>query len=230
MKRILVIDNDKKSSSLIINQINKAGFSYKTISDGTDLNTILLSYKPDLVILELVLPSFNGMDILKSIRQNLDIPVIVVTQKKETFNKILALDLGADDYIVKPFEAEEVLARVKAVLRRYNNIKIENKRVLSFDGLRLDVDSYEAEYNGSLVKLPPKEFELLYYLANNKNKVYKRKELLHEIWGYDYLGDSRTVDVHIKRLRSKIRGGVNWSIDTVWGVGYMFKENKDGIR
>ncbi len=146
----------------------------------------------------------------------------MLTAKGETFDKVLGLELGADDYIVKPFEAKEMLARIKAVLRRYSSDN-ENKEVLKFEDLTIDINSYTVVYKGNEIKMPPKEFELLYYLANNKNRVFTREQLLCEVWGYDYPGDSRTVDVHVKRLREKLQGGYNWQIETVWGVGYKFE-------
>ncbi len=160
---------------------------------------------------------------LKWIRKDSTIPIIMLTAKGDTFDKVLALELGADDYMVKPFEPKELLARVKAVLRRYN-VDNENKEALNFDQLTIDVNSYTVVYRNKEIKMPPKEFELLYYLARNKNRVFTREQLLCEVWGYDYPGDSRTVDVHIKRLREKLEGGPNWEIETVWGgVGYKFE-------
>ena len=160
--------------------------------------------------------------IVKKEKELQDTAVIMLTAKGDTFDKVLALELGADDYIVKPFEPKELLARVKAVMRRYNH---EDKDVksLTYENLVIDIKSYTTLYNGEDVKMPPKEFELLHYLASNKNKVFTREQLLCEVWGYDYPGDSRTVDVHIKRLREKIKGGPNWQIETVWGVGYKFE-------
>ena len=179
-------------------------------------------YKPDLVLLDIMLPFIDGIDVLKWIRRDYETPVIMLTAKGETFDKVLGLELGADDYMVKPFEPKEVVARVKAVMRRFN-VDGGGKEALNFPELTVDVNSYSVTYRGSVVKMPPKEFELLYHLAAHKNRVFTREQLLCEVWGYDYPGDSRTVDVHIKRLREKLQGGPNWQLETVWGVGYKFE-------
>ncbi|MGL5085782.1 MAG: winged helix-turn-helix domain-containing protein, partial [Clostridium sp.] len=173
-------------------------------------------------LLDIMLPGMDGIEVLKNIRKNSEIPVIMLTAKGDTFDKVLALELGADDYIVKPFEPKELLARVKAVMRRYN-YDVVDSGLVEFSELSIDSSSYNVVYKGEDIKMPPKEFELLHYLGSNKNKVFTREQLLCEVWGYDYPGDSRTVDVHIKRLREKICGGSNWQIETVWGVGYKFE-------
>jgi len=160
--------------------------------------------------------------VLKWIRRDNETPVIMITAKGETFDKVLGLELGADDYIVKPFEPKELMARVKAVLRRYT-AEGDSKETLTFDNLVIDINSYNVTYMGQEIKMPPKEFELLHFLASNKNRVFTREQLLCEVWGYDYPGDSRTVDVHVKRLREKVSGGDNWQLETVWGVGYKFE-------
>ncbi|MDU4660962.1 MAG: response regulator transcription factor, partial [Clostridium butyricum] len=167
-------------------------------------------------------PQVDGIDVLKWIRKQGERPVIMITAKGDTFDKVLALELGADDYIVKPFEPKELLARVKAVLRRYS-VDNDKNQVIKLSDLVIDSTSYKVIYDGKDIKMPPKEFELLYYLASNKNKVFTREQLLCEVWGYDYPGDSRTVDVHVKRLREKLSGGEQWQIETVWGVGYKFE-------
>ena len=169
-----------------------------------------------------MLPNIDGIDVLKWIRKEYSTPVIMLTAKGDTFDKVLALELGADDYVVKPFEPKELMARVKAVMRR-SNADNNSKEILRFNELIIDANSYEVQYKGTDIKMPPKEFELLYYLACNKNKVFTREQLLCEVWGYDYPGDSRTVDVHVKRLREKIQGNDKWQIETVWGVGYKFE-------
>ncbi|KOA18784.1 transcriptional regulatory protein SrrA [Clostridium homopropionicum DSM 5847] len=220
--KILIVDDDVNICEVIKMYLENSGYSTKTCYDGKAAQEAFLEYRPDLVLLDIMIPHIDGIDLLKWIRKDYETPIIMLTAKGETFDKVLSLELGADDYIVKPFEPKEMIARIKAVLRRYN-IEGENKEVLEFSGLSIDINSYTATYEGNELKMPPKEFELLYYLANNKNKVFTREQLLCEVWGYDYPGDSRTVDVHIKRLREKIQGGSNWQIETVWGVGYKFE-------
>jgi len=191
-------------------------------NDGREAQEAFTSYKPDLVLLDVMLPYLDGIDVLKWIRRDNETPVIMITAKGETFDKVLGLELGADDYIVKPFEPKELMARVKAVLRRYT-AEGDSKETLTFDNLVIDINSYNVTYMGQEIKMPPKEFELLHFLASNKNRVFTREQLLCEVWGYDYPGDSRTVDVHVKRLREKVSGGDNWQLETVWGVGYKFE-------
>lgn len=220
--KILIVDDDVNICEVIKMYLENSGYSTKSCYDGKVAQEAFLEYRPDLVLLDIMIPHVDGIDLLKWIRKDYETPIIMLTAKGETFDKVLTLELGADDYIVKPFEPKEMIARVKAVLRRYN-VEGENKEVLEFPGLSIDINSYTATYEGNELKMPPKEFELLYYLAGNKNKVFTREQLLCEVWGYDYPGDSRTVDVHIKRLREKIQGGSNWQIETVWGVGYKFE-------
>ena len=220
--KVLVVDDDKNISEIIGIYLMNAGYEVKKSYNGKDALDVYDNIKPDLVLLDIMLPGIDGVEVLKNIRKNNSTPVIMLTAKGDTFDKVLTLELGADDYIVKPFEPKELLARVKAVMRRYN---YEDKEVetLNYENLIIDIKSYTTLYNGEDIKMPPKEFELLHYLASNKNKVFTREQLLCEVWGYDYPGDSRTVDVHIKRLREKIKGGLNWQIETVWGVGYKFE-------
>ncbi|AJA49789.1 transcriptional regulatory protein SrrA [Clostridium pasteurianum DSM 525 = ATCC 6013] len=219
---ILIIDDDENIADIIKIYLESSGYNTRLCYDGKEAMNTFIECKPDLVLLDVMLPHVDGIDVLKSIRKEYETPVIMLTAKGETFDKVLALELGADDYIVKPFEAKELIARVKAVLRRYNTDN-RGKEKLNFDGLLIDINSYAVVYNGEEIKMPPKEFELLYYLANNRNRVFTREQLLCEVWGYDYPGDSRTVDVHVKRLREKLQGGANWQIQTVWGVGYKFE-------
>ncbi|WMJ80251.1 response regulator transcription factor [Clostridium sp. MB40-C1] len=220
--KILIVDDDENICEVIKMYLENSGYSTKVCYDGKEAQEAFVQYMPDLVLLDIMLPHIDGIDVLKWIRKEYETPAIMLTAKGETFDKVLALELGADDYIVKPFEPKELIARVKAVLRRYN-VENENKEVLKFSDLVIDINSYSVTYEGNEIKMPPKEFELVYYLANNKNRVFTREQLLCEVWGYDYPGDSRTVDVHIKRLREKLQGGVNWQIETVWGVGYKFE-------
>ncbi|WP_102399452.1 response regulator transcription factor [Haloimpatiens massiliensis] len=220
--KILIVDDDENICEVIKMYLENSGYNTTCVHNGKAAEEKFIEYKPDLVLLDIMLPSIDGIDVLKWIRKDSSIPVIMLTAKGETFDKVLGLELGADDYIVKPFEPKEMLARVKAVLRRYNSENI-NKEVLNFDELMVDINSYKVIYKEEEIKMPPKEFELLYYLASNKNRVFTREQLLCEVWGYDYPGDSRTVDVHVKRLREKLEGGSNWKIETVWGVGYKFE-------
>lgn len=202
--------------------LETTGYNVKVAHDGKAAKEEFVNFSPNLVVLDMMLPGIDGMEVLKWIRKDSNVPVIMLTAKGETFDKVLALEIGADDYVVKPFEPKELLARVKAVMRRYSGEEPDNV-VLNFPGLTIDANSYKVIYNGEEVKTPPKEFELLHYLASNKNKVFTRDQLLCEVWGYDYPGDSRTVDVHIKRLREKLNGGEDWQLETVWGVGYKFE-------
>lgn len=220
--KILIVDDDENICEVIRMYLNSSNYDNRIINNGKDVENAFMEYKPDLVLLDIMLPNVGGIDVLKWIRKESEVPVIMLTAKGDTFDKVLALELGADDYIVKPFEPKELLARVKAVMRRYNTDST-NKEVIDYSDLNVDANSYNVLYRGEEIKMPPKEFELLYYLASNKNKVFTREQLLCEVWGYDYPGDSRTVDVHIKRLREKLPEGINWQIETVWGVGYKFE-------
>lgn len=220
--KVLIVDDDVNICEVINMYLQSSGYETQIVHDGKEAEEKFESYKPDLVLLDIMIPSVDGIDVLKWIRKDNNTPIIMLTAKGDTFDKVIALELGADDYVVKPFEPKELLARVKAVMRRYtaDNTKEE---MLKFGDLDIDSNSYSVIYKGQEIKMPPKEFELLYYLAFNKNKVFTREQLLCEVWGYDYPGDSRTVDVHIKRLREKLEGGEKWQIETVWGVGYKFE-------
>jgi DNA-binding response OmpR family regulator len=222
MGKVLIVDDDKNICEVIKMYLENSGYTTRISNDGRNAQGVFLDFKPDLVLLDVMLPYLDGIDVLKWIRKEFETPVIMLTAKGETFDKVLALELGADDYIVKPFEPKEMVARVKAVIRRYN-VESGDREILEFDGLKIDINSYNVIYNSKEIKMPPKEFELVYFLAGNKNRVFTREQLLCEVWGYDYPGDSRTVDVHIKRLREKLEGGTNWNIETVWGVGYKFE-------
>ncbi len=220
--KILIVDDDENICEVIKMYLETTGYNVKVAHDGKAAKEEFINFSPNLVVLDMMLPGIDGMEVLKWIRKDSNVPVIMLTAKGETFDKVLALEIGADDYVVKPFEPKELLARVKAVMRRYSGEEPDNV-VLNFPGLTIDANSYKVIYNGEEVKTPPKEFELLHYLASNKNKVFTRDQLLCEVWGYDYPGDSRTVDVHIKRLREKLNGGEDWQLETVWGVGYKFE-------
>ena len=220
--KILVVDDDVHINELIDMYLKNSGYETKKAFNGIDACNIISQEEIALVILDVMLPGKDGIEVLKFIRKNSDIPVIMVTAKGETFDKVLALELGADDYIVKPFEPKELLARVKAVTRRYTVDNVA-KDTVKYNNISIDIGAYEVLYKDAIIKLAPKELELLYFLASNPNKVFNREQLMYEVWGYDYPGDSRTVDVHIKRLREKIKGGENWEVQTVWGVGYKFE-------
>ena len=220
--KILIVDDDENICEVIKMYLETTGYNVKVAHDGKAAKEEFVNFSPNLVVLDMMLPGIDGMEVLKWIRKDSNVPVIMLTAKGETFDKVLALEIGADDYVVKPFEPKELLARVKAVMRRYSGEEPDNV-VLNFPGLTIDANSYKVIYNGEEVKTPPKEFELLHYLARNKKKVFTRDQLLCEVWGYDYPGDSRTVDVHIKRLREKLNGGEDWQLETVWGVGYKFE-------
>ncbi|MBE6062566.1 MAG: response regulator transcription factor [Clostridium butyricum] len=220
--KVLIVDDDENISEVINMYLKSSGYNTKVAINGKDAQTIYMEYNPDLILLDVMIPIIDGIDLLKWIRKQGEKPVIMLTAKGDTFDKVLALELGADDYIVKPFEPKELIARVKAVLRRYSTESVKTDAIKLSD-LIIDSTSYNVVYKDQDIKMPPKEFELLYYLASNKNKVFTREQLLCEVWGYDYPGDSRTVDVHIKRLREKLSGGEEWKIETVWGVGYKFE-------
>jgi DNA-binding response OmpR family regulator len=204
--------------------IEREDYSVVIANDGEQAIELFNREQPDLTLLDIMIPKLDGWQVCKEIRKNSDKPIIMLTAKGELFDKVLGLELGADDYIVKPFEAKEVIARIHAVLRRTNSGKEqENTKEISYEKLSINLTNYELKVDGKVVDTPPKEMELLFYLASNPNKVFTRDQLLDKVWGFDYYGDSRTVDVHIKRLREKINGVTdNWGLKTVWGVGYKF--------
>lgn len=221
--RVLVVDDDKNIAELISLYLEKEGYDTKKVYDGVEAVREFASYNPHLILLDIMLPGMDGYDVCKEIRKTSNVPIIMLTAKGETFDKVLGLELGADDYMVKPFDTKELTARVKAVLRR-SNLKEETKSKLEFENIVIDMDNYSVTYNGKVIELPLKELELLFFLASNSNQVFTREQLLDHIWGYDFIGDTRTVDVHIKRLRDKFKGDEPWNIKTVWGVGYKFEE------
>ncbi len=225
--KVLIVDDEANICELIRLYVEKEGYSAIIATDGAKAVEKFTEEKPDIVLLDIMLPVKDGWQVCREIRAVSDTPIIMLTAKGETFDKVLGLELGADDYIVKPFEPKELIARMKAVLRRAETRPApqqESSGELVFDGLRISRETYEIYLDGKKIEMPPKEFELLYFLAKNKNKVYTRDQLLDEIWGYEFFGDSRTVDVHIKRIREKIESeGKNWQLKTVWGVGYKFE-------
>ena len=220
---VLIADDDKNICELIRLYLEKEGFNSVCVYDGQAAVDAVLTGNFSIVILDIMMPRLGGMDALKLIRKESDIPVIMLTAKGEVIDKILGLEIGADDYIVKPFEPKELIARIKAVLRRYGNVP-EKDEAMTFENLYINKSTYEMKVNNVEVDIPPKELELLSFMCSHPNKVYTRDQLLNEVWGYDYYGDSRTVDVHVKRLREKIDGvSDKWNLKTVWGVGYIFE-------
>ena len=220
--KVLIVDDDENINELSDMYLKSSGSETKKCFNGVDACNIITNEKIGLVILDIMLPGKDGMEVLKYIRRQGDIPVIMLTAKGEVFDKVLALELGADDYMVKPFDPKELVARVKAVTRRYTT-EVSTSDIIKYSDLTIDIGAYEVVYNNEVIKLAPKELELLHYMASSPNKVFTREQLMYEVWGYDYPGDSRTVDVHIKRLRAKLKGGENWEVQTVWGVGYKFE-------
>ncbi len=223
-RTVLVIEDDSNIAELLRLYLEKEGYRVLAAADGNKGVELFRGAAPDLVLLDLMLPGLDGWGVLRAIRQSSKTPVIMLTAKGETVDKVAGLKMGADDYITKPFEMKEVLARVEAVLRRGGLPEQTPRKRLSFDKLVVDLDSFELIVDGKKIDTPPKEMELLYHLASSPNRVYTRNQLLDEVWGFDYFGDSRTVDVHIKRLREKLEGvSGQWCLKTVWGVGYKFE-------
>ena len=222
--KVLIVEDDGNIAELLHLYLEKEGFDTQVAADGGKGVELFRSFRPDLVLLDIMLPVMDGWSVLKKIREGDKTPVIMLTAKGELSDKVQGLEGGADDYIVKPFEMKEVLARIHAVLRRYGAEEGSGEKRLSFDKLVINLDSYELLVDGKRVDTPPKELELLYHLAASPNRVFTRNQLLDEVWGFDYFGDSRTVDVHIKRRREKLEGvSDQWSLKTVWGVGYKFE-------
>lgn len=223
--KILIVDDDVNICELLNLYLKKDGFDTVIANDGEQAVEYAAKYSPDLILLDIMLPKLDGWQVCREIRKTSETPIIMLTAKGETFDKILGLELGADDYVSKPFDTKEVIARIKAVLRRtHDNDKGSQISEVRYDKLRINLTNYELEVNGAKIDTPPKELELVYHLASNPNRVYTRDQLLDEVWGFDYYGDSRTVDVHVKRLREKLEGvSDEWSLKTVWGVGYKFE-------
>ena len=222
---VLIVEDDKNIAELLQLYLEKEGYAVTIASDGGQGLSKFRAIKPDLVLLDVMMPVMDGWAVCKAIRAESQTPIIMLTAKSETDDKVTGLRSGADDYITKPFEMKEVLARIEAVLRRTDRTAVEAPaRRLTFDKLIIDMDAFELTINGKKVDAPPKEMELLFYLASSPNRVYTRNQLLDEVWGFDYFGDSRTVDVHVKRLREKLEGlSEQWCLKTVWGVGYKFE-------
>ena len=222
-RKVLIVEDESNIAELINLYLKKEGYETMIAPDGGKALELYRLFRPDLVLLDIMLPVMDGWAVCSKIRETDKTPIIMLTAKGETIDKVAGLEMGADDYIVKPFEMKELLARVHAVLRRLGWDEVKARR-LTFDGLVIDLDSYELEVKGKRVDTPPKELELLFHLASSPNRVFTRNQLLDEVWGFDYFGDSRTVDVHIKRLREKLEGvSDQWSLKTVWGVGYKFE-------
>ncbi len=221
---ILVVDDDPNIAQLVKLYLEKEGFEVSVETRGDSAVEAFQKNPPSLMLLDIMLPGMDGYQVCRTIRQISSIPIIMLSAKDETFDKVLGLELGADDYITKPFEGKELVARVKAVLRRSSPGESE-KDTLSFPGLTISLEKYEVHYQGKLLEMPPKELEVLYFLAAHQNRVFTREQLLEQVWGFDFFGDSRTVDVHIKRLREKLQDSeaLGWTIRTVWGVGYKFE-------
>ena len=224
-QKIMIVDDDANICELLRIYLEKDGFSTLVATDGEQAIAFAQRYNPELILLDIMMPKLDGWQVCREIRKNSSVPIIMLTAKGETFDKILGLELGADDYITKPFDTKEVVARIKAVLRRSSErSKSNDVKEVRFDKLRINLTNYELVVDGKSIDTPPKELELVYHLASNSNRVYTRDQLLDEVWGFDYYGDSRTVDVHVKRLREKLEGVSDaWSLKTVWGVGYKFE-------
>ena len=227
-QRILIVDDDYNIAELISLYLTKECFETKIVGDGEEALRVFPEFQPNLILLDLMLPGIDGYQVCREIRAKSDVPIIMLSAKGEVFDKVLGLELGADDYILKPFDSKELVARVKAVLRRFQPAKPEayasvDIKCVEYPGLIVNLSNYSVTYDGQQIDMPPKELELLYFLASSPNQVFTREQLLDNIWGYEYVGDTRTVDVHVKRLREKIKDKPTWRIATVWGIGYKFE-------
>ena len=223
--KILLVDDDPNIRQLVNLYLEKEGFEVEMADRGDTAVEKFKTFAPNLILLALMLPGMDGWQVCREVRKTSNVPIIMLTAKDETFDKVLGLELGADDYMVKPFDTKELVARIKAVLRRFQNADAPASKELSFPGLTINIGQYTVTYMGKELEMPPKELELLYFLASHPGMVFTREQLLEQVWGYDYFGDSRTVDVHVKRLREKLTDGekMGWQIKTVWGVGYKFE-------
>lgn len=232
-QKILIVDDDENIAELISLYLTKECFETKIVYDGEEALNCIDSFNPALILLDLMLPGIDGYQVCREVRKDKNIPIIMLSAKGETFDKVLGLELGADDYMIKPFDSKELVARVKAVLRRYQpentastSTDNSNRQLVEYPDLSINLTNYSVLCDGHNIDMPPKELELLYFLASSPNQVFTREQLLDHIWGYEYLGDTRTVDVHIKRLREKIKDHDLWAISTVWGIGYKFELRK----
>ncbi len=233
-QRILIVDDDSNISELIALYLTKECFQCEIVEDGESAIEKHKTFQPNLILLDLMLPGIDGYDVCREIRKTSTTPIIMLSAKGEVFDKVLGLELGADDYMIKPFDSKELVARVKAVLRRYKPIiatpeEQEDKPIgeyVEYSDLLISLSNYSVTYFGEQVEMPPKELELFYFLAKHPNQVFTREQLLDQIWGYEYIVDTRTVDVHIKRLREKIKDHAEWALTTVWGIGYKFETKK----
>ena len=230
-QRILIVDDDYNIAELISLYLTKECFETKIVGDGEEALRVFPEFQPNLILLDLMLPGIDGYQVCRELRSTSQVPIIMLSAKGEIFDKVLGLELGADDYMIKPFDSKELVARVKAVLRRYqlpvqmpaSSVTEQHGNFVEYPDLIVNLTNYSVIYNGHSIELPPKELELLYFLASSPNQVFTREQLIDHIWGYEYIGDTRTVDVHIKRLREKIKGNDKWALTTVWGIGYKFE-------
>lgn len=225
-QKILIVDDDSNIAELISLYLTKEFYEVQIVEDGEQALQVFDTFQPNLILLDLMLPGMDGYQVCREIRRRSNTPIIMLSAKGEVFDKVLGLELGADDYMIKPFDSKELVARVKAVLRRFNPSPSEATpiaKLVQYPDLIINQTNYSVIYRNERVDMPPKELELLYFLASSPNQVFTREQLLDHIWGYEYIGDTRTVDVHIKRLREKIKDHANWKISTIWGIGYKFE-------
>ncbi|MBR6390752.1 MAG: response regulator transcription factor [Lachnospiraceae bacterium] len=226
-QKILIVDDDENIAELISLYMTKECFETMMVHDGESALTAIDTFEPDLMLLDIMLPGMDGYQVCREVRNRMNLPIIMLSAKGEVFDKVLGLELGADDYIEKPFDSKELVARVKAVLRRFRNTPAETRsddtEYVEYPDLKVNRTDYSVIYRGESIDMPPKELELLYFLAASPNHVFTREQLLDQIWGYEYIGDTRTVDVHIKRLREKLGDHDDWKISTIWGIGYKFE-------
>lgn len=227
MATILIADDNRQITSILGEYARNEGFEVKIAYDGRSAKEMFERFTPDIVLLDVMMPQMDGFEVCREIRRQSNVPIIMITARGEDFERIMGLDIGADDYIVKPFSPGEVMARVRAIMRRSMPEDKKSSQILEYDNLKINMEDYSVTINNKSVLLTKKEIEILWMLVSNKNKVFTRENLLNSLWGYDYYGDSRTVDSHIKRLRSKLGECENWEIKTIWGVGYKFEVKKD---